>query len=371
MYRLTSLRPWPWARLALLTLGTVTVAACTGQVVVPTSPATTSTVATTTTSTLPPVVGGPGVEEGSIRLAAAVRPSPAGTSLVAGQQVYWEYVDQTLGGVGGRFAVELVETAVSDPVLDDVALVAASLTPDETLAVARRAPEGMLVVAGVRLSGWPSSPGRVVAPPVPDLAAEIEAGLGWALGEGASSAALATAGAVSGACEAGFRRSLERLDLSEAEPSSAAVTVACGSSAAVPADAAGLLVVGQAAYRAEGATADLVVGSIPMLESGDPGMKLLRDNQARFGTGSPAEGVWFFVGYLQAAAVHELLEEAVAGLDLSTAGLEAALERLDEADFGFGDGPVAPLDSGPGRDPAPRLGIPGGDGTWGLDRVGE
>jgi hypothetical protein len=71
-------------------------------------------------------------------------------------------------------------------------------------------------------------------------------------------------------------------------------------------------------------------------------MKLLRDNLARFNTGRSDPVVadpWFFLGYTQAATMHVVLEAALAGGDLTRAGLWAARDRLGEVDLGFGAGP--------------------------------
>ena len=49
---------------------------------------------------------------------------------------------------------------------------------------------------------------------------------------------------------------------------------------------------------------------------------------------------WVFLGYTQAATFHLILEEALAGGDLTRDGLLAARDRLGEVDFGFGAGPA-------------------------------
>jgi hypothetical protein len=85
-----------------------------------------------------------------------------------------------------------------------------------------------------------------------------------------------------------------------------------------------------------------VIGSLPPFESNEPGMKLLRDNLARFDTRLPDRAIvnpWFYLGYTQAATFHLILEEALSGGDLTWEGVWSARDRLGDVDFGFGAGP--------------------------------
>ncbi|MGH9169056.1 MAG: ABC transporter substrate-binding protein, partial [Acidimicrobiia bacterium] len=153
--------------LAALLVG---LAACTGGqgTAVPTTPGDPTTTTVSTTS-VPPVRTGVGVQDGTIRLgvlAAITGPIPdIGQSVLNGHEVWWAYVNEELGGVGGRFPVELViednqynpeiNVTAYNEIKDGVLGFSSTLGTPTTASIQQdAAAESILVAAGSMASFW-------------------------------------------------------------------------------------------------------------------------------------------------------------------------------------------------------------------------
>jgi ABC-type branched-subunit amino acid transport system substrate-binding protein len=366
---------------------------------------TTSTTApSTTTTTLPSVRTGVGVGDGVITLAALLPLSgtlePFGRSVLEGHEVYWAYVNEALGGVGGSYPVRLapLDTAYDEQTARSLW----AANQDETLAIssvlgspiteallAEIGDRQILVAAGSQASSWSTSPNVVLNLALPTYRDQIA---GAIVAGGVEDPAVATnppfgllyqQGVFGNDCRAGFEQATSRYpggetvisghpatatefaeELTVMQQAGVKTLFVCSGPQALLRIVATLdlfqfrptLVAASQSYEAslpaalgdqggEAAGLELLsnvymVGSLPPFEGSAPGMKLLRDNVALHDPGTPDELVnpWFFLGYTQAATFHLILEEALAGGDLTMDGLWAARDRLGEVDFGFGAG---------------------------------
>lgn len=353
---------------------------------------------TATTTTIPSVLTGAGIEGGTIILGVLLPLSGSleslGRSMLAGQQVYWAFVNDTMGGVGGRFPVDLREV---DTAYDEETARAALLQKDPVLAVAsvlgseitatlaaEVAGTDTLVAAGSLASGWGASPnlvldlalpsyrdqiaGIIKASRLPEPPLTLAGPFGLLYQEGVHGEDClagfdeATAGSTdmvriaypAGTTEFGSRldtlreagvatlfvcstsqallRIMATLDLLDYRPLTVATSHSYDSS--LPA----ALGQGREDVGLELLSNLRLVGSIPPYESDAPGVKLLRDGLQRYGAGDAEVDQWFFFGYTQAATLHVILEDAFDGGDLTPRGLRDARNRLGEIDLGFGPG---------------------------------
>jgi hypothetical protein len=390
------------ASVSVLVILFLLVTACTSK----TEETTTSTIAVpaTTTTTRPAVLTGVGIEDGTITLAALLPLSGTlesfGRSALEGHEVYWAYVNDTLGGVGGSYAVEVLplDTGYDEEVARS--LWAANET--ETLAVSsvlgspitaalleEVGNDPVPLAAGSQAAGWSRSPSIVLDLAIPTYRDQIA---GAIVAGGTEEPVLRTdpplglvyqIGAFGDDCAAGFDQATDRLAPGEAVSAGHAAGTTdfadllglmrgagvdtlfvCSSSQALLRIVATLdlidysptVVASSQSYDASipaalgdqaGEEAGLellsdlyLVGSLPSFEGGSPGMKLLRDSFTSYDSRLPEDVInpWFFLGYTQAATFHLILEEALAGGDLTRDGLLAARDRLGEVDFGFGAG---------------------------------
>jgi len=110
------------------------------------------------------------------------------------------------------------------------------------------------------------------------------------------------------------------------------------------------------------------LGAGPAFEDETPGMQQLRENLEEFGSDIPPEEInaFFWFGYTQAQTFHEILEAAVANGDISRAGLLAAIQDIQGADFGFGGDPTGygatPQEKIPTNED--NIGVPVSVGEW-------
>lgn len=370
------------------------------------STTTSTTVPSSTTTTQPAVLTGAGIFEGTITVAALLPLSGTleafGRSVLEGHEAYWAYVNEVLGGVGSIYPVRAtpLDTAYDEETARSLwaankaeALAVSSVlgSPITGALLAETGAEQILIAAGSQASSWSTAPNVLLNLGLPTYRDQIA---GAIVAGGAEKPVVAAVpplgliyqeGVFGDDCLAGFEQATDRFAVGQAmsvghpatatefsEPlaamqqSGVATLFVCSSSQALLQMVATLelleyrptLIVSSQSYDAslpaalgaDGGEARglelldnvFVVGSLPPFEGDAPGMKLLRDNLARYNTGlsEPVEvDPWFFAGYTQAATMHVVLEEALAGGDLTRAGLWAARDRLGEVDLGFGAGP--------------------------------
>lgn len=308
-------------------------------------PTTTTTEATTTTVVPPPEVDvGVDLEAGVLRLAVV---GDVSDDLWAGHFAYWDSVNQELGGVGGRFSVELVRVpSLSD--IDQVGALAVSLDAGDD----RGATPGVLVVAQPDGSGTNRLAdllggtadrqlaiavtaldrlGEVVAPVPervllvqhPERSCSDNAGLSGVEAVGVDSVPATGAPLVALLC------------VPEEELLSAAA-------AALRDNPGSLLVVPGAEWAPERAaqldgSQVVVAGYLPEPGAdGVPGADLMG---LLLGAG-PWSGD-LVAGYRWALSVHAVLERALAQGDLTRRGLVQTAEDLGPIDVGFQSGRIA------------------------------
>ena len=390
-------------RLSLVIVLALVLAACTSKTEDPTT--TLTAVPATTTTTRPAVLIGEGIADNTITLAALLPLSGTlenfGQSVLEGHEVYWAYVNEVLGGVGGAYSVRSVplDTAYDEQTArslweanqtDTLAISSVLGSPITGALLAQFGDERVLMAAGSQASSWATSPNVVLNLAMPTYRDQIA---GAIVAGGAEDPVVAThpplglihqEGVFGDDCLAGFEQATSRYPADEAVSSGHPATATefsdelaamrnamvetlfvCSSPQALLQIMATLdlldyqptvMVTSQsydvslpAALGGDGgesvglALLDnlFVLGSLPPFEGDAPGMKLLRDNLARYDTRHPDPQVvnsWFYLGYTQAATFHLILEEALVGGDLTRDGLRAARDRLGETDFGFGAG---------------------------------
>ena len=383
----------------------VVLSACTTRV----EDTTTTSVAApaTTTSTEPAVLTGAGIVDDTITVAALLPLSGTlqafGQSALEGHEVYWAYVNDVLGGVGGTYAVRVtpLDTAYDEETArllwaanqaQSLAISSILGSPITGAVVNEIGSKQVLIAAGSQASSWSASPnvllnlglptyrdqiaGAIVAGRVEEPVLAAEPPLGLVFQEGAyfgedclagfdqatdrdAAGAAISLGLAASSTE--FSEPLTTMQLAEVE-----TLFVCSSPEALLQIMATLdlleyrptVIVASQSYDAglpavlgpDGSEAAglealenvYVIGSLPPFESNEPGMKLLRDNLARFDTRLPDRAIvnpWFYLGYTQAATFHLILEEALSGGDLTWEGVWSARDRLGDVDFGFGAGP--------------------------------
>ncbi len=390
----------------LVVMFTLVVAACTTEAEETTTTSSTAPPTTTTSTTTPPILTGVGITDDTITLAALLPLSGTlqsfGRSMLEGHEVYWAYVNEVLGGVGGVYPVRVVplDTAYDEDTAgtlwaanqDDTLAVSSTLgSPITDAVLGEIGDRSILVAAGSQAASWSSSPQVVLNLAIPTFRDQIA---GAVVAGGAEDPVVAAdpplglmfqEGVYGGDCAAGFRQATERYppgetvtaghpttatefagDLGLMQEAGVETLFVCSSSQALLRIVATLDLLGYrptlvatsqsydaslpAALGDEGGEpaglellADVyLVGSWPAFEGETPGMKLLKDNLARYDTRLPGQVVdpWFFLGYTQAATFHLVLEEALTEGDLTRDGVWAARDRLGDVDFGFGSGPT-------------------------------
>jgi ABC-type branched-subunit amino acid transport system substrate-binding protein len=362
-----------------------------------TSDSTTSTTAVTTTSTNPPtttteplISTGIGVEEDTIRLGVMVpRSGPVATfgdALLTGQNAYWTYVNEVLGGVGGVFTVELT---VFDHRFDpDEAEAGYDLLRGEVLGISgsigtlideRIAPlaasDGVLAMAGSLSSQWVGHEAILPNLLLPTYRDQVAAGLDWAVGSGlaARTGILFQEGAYGEDCLKGYDRAIsegfgENVARVGHPPAATDFGNVVGQLFASDADSVVVCTTPDALVRII-ATADSLGfqpnwlvsaqsfdAGVPTALGGDAGLEAglaALDRTWVLGASPPAnsparlliddvfsgvEGAdWYsLLGYAQAATFHLILEEALESFDLTRSGLQAAVGRLENLDLGLG-----------------------------------
>ena len=393
------------ARFSWLLVLVLLVTACTSKTEETTTTSTTA-VPTTTTTTRPEVLTDVGVDDGTISLAALLPLSGTlesfGRSTFEGHEVYWSYVNDVLGGVGGSYQIEVVplDTGYDEDAArtlwaanqtDTLAISSVLGSPITAALLEEVGNSPILVAAGSQAASWSRSPNIVLDLAIPTYRDQIA---GAIVAGGTEEPVLRTdpplgliyqMGPFGDDCLAGFDQATDRLAPGEAVGAGHAAGATdfadllelmrgagvdtlfvCSDSQALLRivatldllDYAPTVIASSQSYDASipaalgdsaGEEAGLelltnvyLVGSLPPFEGSSPGMKLLLDNFANYDSRLPTEVIdpWFFLGYTQAATFHLILEEALAGGDLTREGLSAARDRLGEVDFGFGAGPA-------------------------------
>ena len=360
----------------------------------------------TTTSTEPVVLTGDGVVDETITVAALLPLSGTleafGQSALEGHDVYWAYVNDVLGGVGGTYAVRVtaLDTAYDEAIArslwaanetQTLAISSVLGSPITSALVAEAGSEQILIAAGSQASSWSAAPNVLLNLALPTYRDQIAGAIVAGRTEEPTLAAEPPLGLVyqEGAyfgedCLAGFDQATDRdasgvavsvghaasstefsEPLATMEEAGVKTLFVCSTPGAVLQMVATLelldyrptLILTSQSYDASlpaavGANGDetaglealdnvFVIGSLPAFESEAPGMKLLRDNLAGFDSRIPDRAIvnpWFFLGYTQAATFHLILEEALSQGDLTREGIWAARDRLGDVDFGFGAG---------------------------------
>jgi len=375
------------------------VAACTG------SPSTTSTTVSTlpasTTTTEPPLETGPGVVGTTIHLGAFLPLSgplqAIGESVLTGHMAYWNYVNDDLGGIAGQFtvAVEQVDTAYDADTAAaefgahqaDLLAVSSSLGTPVTEALLD-AGSSMPIMVGSQIWTWSTrSTAAVFDLAVPTYRAQIE-NISTQVAD-STVGFIAPEGEYGDDCLAG---SVTAPDLVDRYPAGTTdfelainflqgvdVLIACVTSTDLGRIIATWDLLGNRPpiYATspsfdpslfgvlDSVPEDLfVAGAPPPYESDEPGMTLFRSVM-----GDATVDAWTFLGYTQAATMHLLLEQAIAGHDLTFSGVLGARPELGNVDFGFGWGaarferalPVVPV----------TIQIPDADALFGLQPTDE
>lgn len=393
-------------RLSLAAL-LVVLAACTGSQgrAVPTTPGDPPTT-TVPTNTAPPVRTGVGVQDGTIRLgvlAAITGPIPEiGQSVLNGHEVWWAYVNGELGGVGGRYPVELViednqynpeiNLTAYNEIKDGVLGFSSTLGTPTTASIQQNAAaESILVAAGSQGSFWSQTENVVLNLAANTYLAQFANGSYWAMevADPPLMTAETPVGIISQAddygqdCLKGYELALQNLGFSDAsrqtyqptdtdfsaqmsafQAAGAQVIFVCalpsalalmiGTNAALGYDpvlfgsSPTYNVVLPAALGGEGGEqAGLAefdnyyqLGTGPAFEEDTPGMELLRRNLETYGAEVPPQNVnaFYYFGYTQAQTFHVILERALERGDLTREGLMAAVDEVQGVDLGYGLG---------------------------------
>ncbi|MGH9052063.1 MAG: ABC transporter substrate-binding protein [Acidimicrobiia bacterium] len=390
--------------LAALLVG---LAACTGGrgTAVPTTPGDPTTTTVSTTS-VPPVRTGVGVQDGTIRLgvlAAITGPIPdIGQSVLNGHEVWWAYVNEELGGVGGRYPVELViednqynpeiNVTAYNEIKDGVLGFSSTLGTPTTASIQQdAAAESILVAAGSMASFWSQTQNVVLNLASNTYLAQFANGPYWAMevADPPLMTAETPVGVISQAddygqdCLKGYELALQNLGFQDASRQTYQPTDEDFSAQMSAFQAAGVEVVFVCAlpsalarmigtndvlgYRpvifgssptyhvvlptilggGGGEQAGLPafanyyqLGTGPAFEEETPGMELLRRNLETYGAEVPPASVntFYFFGYTQAQTFHTILERALERGDLTREGLLTALNEVQGVDLGYGLG---------------------------------
>ncbi len=374
----------------------VVVVSCTPTSETSTTSAASTTTTVVTSTTEPPIRTGIGVENGVIRVGVMIpRSGPVaafGESVLIGQTAFWTYVNETLGGVGGEFEVEVTvfdhrydtDEAMSgfNDLSEQVVGFAGALgSPIDEVMAPLLAENGMLMMAGSLSSEWIGNSALVQNLMLPTYRDQVASALAWAAdanlaGETAilyqegsygddcvrgydaavSDLGLANAGRVAHALAAtDFGDVVEQLRAAEPD-----LVVVCTTADALvriiaTADSLGFRPTWLVAAQSFDAGVAAALGGDEGVEAGIARLGRVSVIGAGPADGAPAaslmrsvfDGIeetdWYTLfGYSQAATFHLILEEAYEASDLTRAGLRAAVARLDGIDLGL-DGPLSSL----------------------------
>lgn len=346
-----------------------------------------------------------------------------GNPLTAGNQAYFDYVNEELGGIAGKYPVELViEDTAYDPttagqryaaIREDVALILQVLgTPVTNALIPDFIDDDMLAAPASLDSAWVREPNLIpVGGPYQTQAMN---GVDWyysqAENEGDVFCTLASDDEYGDTGVEGAEFAAENLGIDIAAQASfpapsatrpaqtfeaqlsqlqgancdvilfvATATDTAGLTTALSESAYNPIVLGQSpAWLTPFATFEFLQTNFFLLsEGGDygdesiPGMAELvriKDTYAP----DQAPDLYFNFGYLQAMAVHQLLEAAVANGDLSAEGLMSALESIDLFEF---DGLLGDYSWGSAEDRVPPANSsifrPNPDAPMGMEVVAQ
>jgi branched-chain amino acid transport system substrate-binding protein len=382
-------------RILTLAAAAIVVAACTNAPA-PSTTTTTST-STSTTTTEPPLQLGVGVDGSTIHVGAFLPLSGSvaaiGSAVLEGQTAYWRYVNEELGGVAGRFTVEVAQvdtaydpdTAVAelDRWRNDLLAVSSTIGSEVTAALLGG---GIPIMVGSQSTSWGARNDAIFDLAVPTYRAQVAAL--WWLPAGSSIGIVAPEGDYGDDCLAGtgsepaalVRYPAGTTDFEEAVKQLEGIDalVACVTSPDLGRIIATWDLIGSrppvyaTAPSFDRSLFDVldsmpddlfVAGAPPPYESDKPGMRLFRAAM-----GETPVNRWTFLGYTQAATMHLLFEQAIVDGSLTRDGVLSARSRLADVDFGFGWGaahfdgtlPVVPV----------TISVPDPDAVFGLRPAG-
>ena len=369
---------------------------------------------------------GPGFDGETIRLGVITptsgRVAVIGEPLTNGDRAYWDYVNEELGGVGGKYKVELViEDSAYDPptavqkynqIKDDVVMFNQLLGTPVVNALLEQLDADNIVAQPATLDSFWVREQNLLPIGAPYQIQAIN-GLDWFVTEGGGSeeskvCTLRQDDPYGEAGQEGVDFALEQLGMELTDEATfpvgnpdftAQITQLQGSGCEVvwltstPTDTASAL--GKAAelqftpqWMGQSPSwigAFVESALMPYLEAyytwvsegpeyGDPdveGMSELIRIQEEY-TPEQTPDIYFNFGYLESKAVHQVLEVAVENGDLSREGIVEAMNSIDELTFEglFGDyGWGAPEDRDPPR--ASSIFKPSADNPIGLEQVVE
>lgn len=329
-----------------------------------------------------------GFDGSTIRLGVLVPltglPSLIGSPLAAGQEAYWAYVNEELGGIAGRYPVEVViedtlyetNTTVQqyNRIKDEVVLFAQVMGTPHNLALLPLLQDDNIVVAPASQDAfWIRE--QQMLPIIEPYQIDVINAFDYYVTDGGGSVEDTVCGVLENdtygeagqqglefaAAELGFEvATITRYELGDTEFTAQITALKNGDcdvvlATALPSEFRGLVSaadslgftprwIGQSpAWVDELATTDL----LPYLEEhvwivatgpewGDeshPGVTALMDRLERYRPDQEPD-YYFSFGYYQATAVHQVLERAVERGDLSREGIVEAMNSLEVLDFG-------------------------------------
>ncbi len=349
---------------------------------------------------------GPGFDGSTIKVGVLTALSgPAaliGTPLAAGQQVYFDYLNAELGGIAGKYPVEIVlednqyETATTvqkyGKIKNDVVMFSQIMgTPSISAALPLLAEDDMVAAPASQDAFWVRE--QNLFPVIEPYQIDVINAMSYYVGDGGGSATDTICAVIQNdvygeagleglqfaADQLGFEIATVTRYAAGDQDFTAQVTELANTNCdmvfatALPTEFAGIL--GAAAQRAFeprwiaqspawvdelAATplADYLEAHVWIValgrEWGDPASKDMTDLVDRVAVYKPDQSpdYYFTFGYLQAWATHQLLEAAVADGDLSREGIINAMNGLSSLEFGdlspaYGYGP--PEDRDPPR----------------------
>ena len=371
-----------------------------------TDTATDTTEADADTAPAPDPEPGPGFDGTTIKVGVLTALSgPAaliGTQLANGQQVYFDYLNAEVGGIAGKYPVEIVledhlyDTATTvqkyGKIKDDVVMFSQLMgTPSVFATLPLLAEDGIVAAPASQDAFWVRE--QNLFPVIEPYQIDVINGLSYYLGEGGGSVddticAVIQNDVYGEAGLEGLEFAAEQMGFEIATATrygagdqdfTAQVTELVNTSCdmvwatALPTEFAGIT--GTAAQMgfaprwiaqspawvdelAAGALADYLTANVWIVAlgqewgaAGSADMTDLLDRVAKYRPEQEPD-YYFTFGYLQAWATHQLLDAAAANGDLSREGVIAAMNALPELDFGdlspaYGYGP--PEDRDPPR----------------------
>jgi ABC-type branched-subunit amino acid transport system substrate-binding protein len=367
-----------------------TAAATTGGATSVTTSAASATSATSGTTTATTVAAGPPTEtagfDGSTITIGLVTDNsgpvkPIAAQITAGAQVYWDYVNQELGGVGGKYQVsQTIADNGYDPqksvqayqqVKNDVVMIGNILGTPSTQALQEVfAEDKMTAVPGSLAAAWVRNPNMLPysTPYEVEMINGVEFWQTRLNGAGQKACTFAQADAYGESGLAGLHFAAQKYgfqfttnttykagdtdfvaQVTELKDKGCQVVFAVANSGEFNGALAASLELGFSApwiatlpsflalrVGADGAARyanTYVVGDGPDFgDTSHPGMKTFLDRVAQYAPESKAN-TFLLTGYTASIAVHALLEKAVANGDLGRDGMLNALTQLGTVDF--------------------------------------